>query len=719
MAPEQARGRPVDRRADVWALGAVLFEMLTGRRLYEGETATETIAQIITQPPNFDALPKDTPAAVRRILRRCLEKDPRNRIQAAGDVRLEIDESRTSPDASEVVVAPSRSRRQSLWPWMVAALLAIVAAAAAWKAFATTPPPAQPVRVDVRLGAGEELIVDNNVDGALAVLSPDGRTLVYRGTADRVRRLFVRPLDSLQSRPLAGTEEARSHFFSPDGRWVAFFADGKLKKVSLAGGAPVPLATAVDGRGGSWSGNDTIVFSPNSASGLVRVPAAGGEPVVVTTLAEGERSHRWPWILPAGNAAIFIRQDQNATYDDGVIEAVRIDTGERKVLVRGGTFPRYILSGHLIFVRQNTVFAVPFDARRLEVTGDVVPVFSGVLASGGLGSGAGDGSAQLAFSDNGSAVFVADTAAAVTTARLAIVDRGGKRLYTAPDAGAVQDPRFSPDGSQLAYSVGRDGRRDIFILDIARSSSRRLTFDGTVNAAPVWSPDGTRVAYFSDGTGRRGLNIFVAPVDGSSQPEALTTGDDINIPAAFRPDGLELAFMQRSATGLTARVMRLDTKAITSLALSEDDRVVFPRFSPDGRWIAYSGGDRPGQPHVLVRPYPGPGGQWQISEQGGSPVWTKGGRELVFLSGPGAAWIMSAAVDSSGNAIKAGPPTKLLDLPGARPQNAAWFDASLDGSQFAVLLSEGDASAGRVTHVTFVFNLFDCSRGPASCVLRQ
>src|SRR5262245_7949227 len=408
MSPEQARGKVVDKRTDIWALGAVLFETLTGRQIYEGETVTDTLAQVITLLPRWDLLPPATPAAIRRILGRCLEKDPRGRFQAAGDVRIEIEEYLASPGGQAAERVRWSSHSAQLWPWGVAVALAILLVLSIWRPWIPLSAAPPPMRLDVRLGAGEQLIVNEGDDGALPVLSPDGQMLVYAGTSDSVRRLYVRPLDSLESRALSGTEAARHHFFSPDGRWIAFFAAGMLKKVAVTGGAPVPIASAqVAARGGTWGPDDTIVFTPTPDTGLYRVAAAGGTPVEITKLAEKERTHRWPWFLPDGSAVIFIRQDQDAAYDDGVIEAVRLDTGERKILIRGGTFPRYLASGHLVYVRGNTLFAVPFDAKRLEVQGNPQPVLSGVLSSGGVGSRVGNGASQIAFSSNGTVVYIA------------------------------------------------------------------------------------------------------------------------------------------------------------------------------------------------------------------------------------------------------------------------------------------------------------------------
>ena len=705
MSPEQARGKPVDRRADIWALGAVFFEMLSGRRTYDGETVTETIAKVITETPDWDLLPTATPAAIRRLLRRCLQKDPRSRFQAAGDVRLEIDEYLAAPQADAAAAAPSKSRTARMLPWAIAAAAMLISALAIWSPW--RPPADEPstIRLDVRLGAGEALAVDNDNDGALAVLSPDGRTLVYAGTQDSVRRLYLRRLDTLDSTPLSGTEGALSHFFSPDGRWVGFFANGMLKKVATSGGAPVAIAPAANGRGGTWAADDTIVFAPGTTSGLQRVSAAGGTPVDITMMQANERSHRWPAFLPDGGAVLFIRQDENTSYDDGVIEAVRPDTKERKILVRGGTFPQYLSSGHLVYVRENTLFAVPFDAQRLEVTGSPQAVVSGVLASRGTGGGFGDGAAQVAFSTNGTMAYIAGSSPSQFS-RLVIVNRSGQPVYRHAEAREFRDPRFSPDGSRVALQASEGNSYHIYILDPDRATMTRVTFDGTTNGFPLWSPDGTRLAYFSDRL-RGGLNIFLGRSDGTGEPEMLTTGTSVFVPTSFSPDGRLIAGMEQASSNMfDVFVLSVSDKRLTPFAATPAAELM-PEFSPTGKWIAYQSNES-GAHDVYVRAYPGPGGKVQISSGGGAmPVWTKQGRELIYIGGPTSNRLMAVSVDVRGGTLQAGKPQVLFEIPVARPSNARWYDVTRDGDRFAVLVAEDETSIARRTHVTLVFNLFD------------
>jgi Tol biopolymer transport system component len=576
MSPEQARGKPVDKRADIWAFGCVLYEMLTGRRAFPGDEVSDVLASVLAREPDWTTLPRGLSPVLGTYLKRCLRKDRKERIGDVQSMRLAL-------EGAFETVEPIRSssRMAQLWPWGVTVLLTILLLLAIWRPrtpFSAAPPP---MRLDLRLGAGEQLVVNEVEDGALPVMSPDGQTLVYAGTSNSVRQLYVRPLDSLESRPLSGTEGARSHFFSPDGRWIAFFAGGMLRKVAVTGGAPVSIASAPDSRGGTWGPDDTIVFTPTIQTGLYRVAAAGGTPVEMTKPAEKERSHRWPWFLPDGNVVVFIRQDHNAAYDDGFIEAVRLDTNERKILIRGGTFPRYLASGHLVYVRENTLFAVPFDARRLEVQGNPQPVLSGVLSAGGP---SGTGSIQIAFSSNGTVVYIAGSSLA-THSRPVIVDRSGKPLFTHSEKREFRDPRFSPDGARVALQMGDGKTSHVYVLDVDRETMTKVTFDGTFNGLPVWSPDGRQLAYSSDRVSG-GFNIFLRRSDGAGQPEALTTGKGIKLPTSFSPNGHLLAGMIQLGSPMDVVVLSLADKQLKPFTATPAEEGM-PAFSPDGRWIAY------------------------------------------------------------------------------------------------------------------------------------
>jgi Tol biopolymer transport system component len=708
MAPEQAKGKPADRRTDVWALGVVLFEMLAGRQMYSGETVTDTIAQVITQPPDWALLPAATPPAIRRVLRRCLEKDPRNRFQGAGDVRFEIDEYLASPPPASVVpspVIPVVPRRRRALPWVFATLFALAALTAIWAR--RWPAPAEPsaVKVETRIGSGETFLPGENTDGALAVLSPDGRMLAYAGTRDGVRRLYLRSLDSLESTALAGTEGAAGHFFSHDNRWIGFFAGGMLKKMSVTGSAAVPIAPALDARGGTWGPDDTIVFTPSTTAGLFRVPAAGGTPSELTRRGDNERTHRWPSFLPTGTAVLFTRQHVDGSYDDAVIEAVRVDGGDRKILIRGGAFPRYLESGHLAYVRDGTLFAVPFDQRALEVRGNAQPVISGIMYHRGTGGGTGNGAAQVAFSRDGTAAYMPGTAA-LRHSRLKVVDRSGKEITTLPQLHEFRSPRFSPNGKLIAVQV-TDGRsQNLHVVDLQRRAMTKVTFDSSLSGTPVWSPDSQHLAYFSD-RGGDGLNIFRTRSDGAGEPEALTAGSTtLRVPNDFSPDGKLLVVMEQTpTTGFDLIVLSLADKQVSTFAKTPAEELA-GAFSRDQKWMAYQSNES-GSVEVYVRPYPGPGGKYQASWQGGSfPRWTKEGRELVYLSGGETTRFMAVDVTREGDALKIGKPRLLFEASLVLPNSGFWYDVSADGDRFVVLhRAPQDATAG-FTHVNLIFNFF-------------
>ncbi len=647
MAPEQARGKPVDRRADLWAMGVILFEMLAGRALYRGETVTDTIAHVITQPPDWNLLPASTPAGIRRLLRRCLEKDPRNRLQSAGDARIEIDEliaggGAASDSGSGVGAAANASqssgqfRRSSpalRWlPWGIAAVLLTTLVYTLWP----KPVVLQPlVKLDVKVASGDELIVDRDNDGEIAILSPDGQRLVYVGSSPTMRRLYVKSLDSLDSQPIPGTEGGSQPFFSPDGKSIGFVANGVLMRTQLTGGTPVPIVNAAAMRGATWGSDNSVVYTAEMTTGLSRVSASGGSPAVLTKVTGDERTHRWPSFLPGGQAVLFMCQMGSGSYESGTIEAVRLDNGERKVLVRGGTFPRYVESGHLLYVKQDAVYAVPFDPERLEVHGEGRPVLTGIFSTGdAVGAGSGNGAAQFAVSSNGRAVYLPTGKQSQAQMTLAVVDRSGKVTYEYREQKLFRDPKFSPDGKRIAVRVLGDRTEHLHILDLDRSTLTQIMFDGNFSGLPVWSKNGDEIAYATDRSGR-GLEIFLMRSDGTGEQQALTSGSgSTRVPSSFSPDGRLLAFMEvNPKTNMDVLVMSLADKKVTPF-LNSPNVELLGSFSPDGKWMAYQVVDASGRPEVFVRSYPDGGALRQVSSGGGGlPYWTKQGREIVYLSG--------------------------------------------------------------------------------------
>ncbi len=383
MSPEQARGRAVDKRTDLWAFGCVLYELLTGKPAFHGEDITEILAAVVKSEPDWSCLPETTPAAIRLLLRRCLQKDKTLRLRDAGDARIEIHDAVTIAPA---VVAATSAPVKSIWreqlAWAAAAALALTTIASTIGFVLRAPRPSQPtqaVRLNAEIGADASLYTGF---GASAILAPDGTRLVFVATgSDQKQRFYIRLLDQLQATALSGTENARDAFFSPDGQWLGFFADGKLKKISVQGGAAVTLCDVPNDRGGSWGEDGTIVFAKDGASALSKVSSAGGMPQPLTTLDKqaGEITQRWPQVLPGGKAAMFMSSTHQYNYEDADIVVYSMASGQRKTVQRGGFYARYLPSGHVVYMHEGTLFAVPFDLQRLEVTGQPAPILEGVV----------------------------------------------------------------------------------------------------------------------------------------------------------------------------------------------------------------------------------------------------------------------------------------------------------------------------------------------------
>ena len=701
MSPEQARGQKADKRSDVWSFGVVLFEMLTGKRLFTGDTISDVLAAVLRAEADWDALPEDTPPPIRKLLRRCLTRERKQRLQAIGEARIGIDEFLENPvDASVLMSAASVAQPEPGWkrllPWAFGAAMTLVAILAVWSPWETATPTST-MRLKVEIAPEETLFTGQ---GAAAVLSPDGKMLAYVAISSGTRELYIRPLDQLEGAPLSGTEGASDPFFSPDGRWIAFFTGNELKKVSVTGGAPLTLCSTEVNRGGTWGPDDTIVFAPHVTTGLSRVPAAGGTPEEITTRSEGERSHRWPYFLPDGKAVLFMAQDQGGSYDDATIEVVVLATGERKVIHEGGTYPRYLPSGHLVYAREGTLFAAPFDVNRLEITGQPAPVLEGVVS---LGASAGNGGTQFAFSPGGTMVYVPGEGFAGGW-HLARADRSGDSTVL-PSKGVVYlGPTLSPDGKRVAVEIALN-TNDLWVYEIERGTRSRLTFQGDGNKDPDWTPDGKRIAFASDRDGV--LNLYWKRSDGAGEAERLTTSKNQQRVPSFSPDGKLLAFMEEnSETSWDLWVLDLEGERKAEPFLVTPALEAGPTFSPDGRWIAY-GSNESGRFEVYVRPFPGPGGKWQVSTDGITdiPHWSPDGSRIYYRNGER---IMVVAVSGRGDSFQTGKPVVLFEGTYASGGQESVYDLSPDGKRFVMLKSGVDAGEkSDRRHLTLVFNWFD------------
>jgi Tol biopolymer transport system component len=707
MSPEQARGKSVDKRTDIWAFGCVLYELLTGKQAFHGEDITEILAAVVLKEPAFDALPANISPSIRVLLQRCLRKDRRQRTPDAATIRIEIEDAIAAPKGSGATQAAPATRvwRDRLaWP-VVAGVLALIAIALAVVLVLRVPKPTQPMRLSAEMGADASLYT---AAGPAAILSPDGTRLALAATgSDQKRRIFVRSLDQLQATALSGTENARDPFFSPDGQWIGFFADGKLKKISVQGGAAVTLCDAPNDRGGSWGDDGTIAFEPDAQVALSKVPSAGGTPQPLTTLDKqtGEVTQRWPQVLPGSKAILFTSNTPRTNYEDADIAVYSMASGKQKTVQRGGYYGRYLASGHLVYIHQGTLFAVPFDLKRLEVTGEPAPILEGV----GTNS---TGGAQLSFSETGNLVYVTGGSGGQSIS-IYWMDHEGKFTPLRETPGNYVNPAFSPDGKRLALEISDGKRSDIWVYEWERDTLTRLSFAGEANGYPVWTPDGQRITYSSREKGGV-LSLWWIRADGSGSPQRLTESKNIEYPRSWRPDGKVLAFTQLNpSTNFDIMTLPIEgdeksgwkpgePKPFVNSAFAE----VQPAFSPDGRWLAYSSNES-GDYELYVRPFPGPGGKWQISTGGGGyPKWSRDGKELYYRTLDNK--IMVANYTASGDSLRADKPQlwspgQVADL---GPGNYT-FDLHPAGKRFAVLKTPGTEQAAAVNKVSFIFNYFD------------
>ena len=626
MSPEQARAKPVDRRADIWAFGCVLYEMLTGKMAFRGESVTDTLAAVIKAEPDWSQLPAATPMRVRVLLRRCLQKDPKQRLRDIGDARISLEEvlSGASEGVSSLGAGGPTLRR--VLPWAAALFVAgvVLAGATVWILKPSPAPPPRPVtRAVITLPPGQRLA---GLTGPALALSPDGSHLAYVATTIQpggTQQIYLRAMESLESRPIPGTEGAATPFFSPDGQWLGFFADGKLKKVSVGGGSAVTVADGTYPGGASWSSQGIIAFSPAVTSALRQVSDAGGTPHALNRFGRGDISHRWPEFLPGGTAVLFAAGVTGSNWSNAQVVVQSVLTGERRNLIQRATNPRYAPSGHLVYAQGGSLMAAPFDAQRLEVTGTIVPVVEGVLQSPVSGA------AQYSISATGSLVYIPGGVSAAQH-RMVWVSRAGVEQPIATPPHAYFAPRLSPDGRRVAVSLtGQESQ--IWLYDLSRETLTRLTLEGSTNTAPVWTPDGKRITFASNKDGP--VSIYWEMADGSGGLERLSTGENNQIPFSWSHDGQLLTFLEVDATtGNDIWVLQLsDRKAQPFLRTPFNESV--PQFSPDGRWLAYIS-DESGHFEIYVQPYPGPGSKWQISTEGGTePVWNPNGRELFYRSG--------------------------------------------------------------------------------------
>ena len=719
MSPEQAKGKTVDKRADIWAFGVVLYEMLTGKRAFKGEDVSETLASVLKDTLSMDALPATTPPRLKRLIERCLERDLKNRLRDIGEARFEISKIESgAPDpsmASGIAAAPNvrASTMSRVVPWTVAGVTTagLIAALVLWSPWKASPAPT-PRRLLASIGADASLVTDLR---AAAALSPDGTTLAFAAQqAGSQSRLFIRKLDELRATPLAGTEGALGPFFSPNGQWLGFFADGKLKKVSVGGGAAVSVCDAALERGGAWLEDDTIIFSTiGNNIALLRVPAAGGTPAKFGTLSPGATTQRWPQALPGGKAVLYTEHTGITGFDGANIvvasvpEAAPAKAGPSRVVVPGAYYGRYLPSGHLIYISQGTLFAAPFDPERLETTGPAVPAIEGLLSSPSSGS------AQVAFSSEGTLAYVPGAMSSEANP-IDWLTREGKVSVLRGTKAEWEQPRFSPDGQKLALTIDNAKQRDIWVYDVSRDTLTQLTFDPGNDSHPVWTPDGKRIVFASDRAKIGIRNLYWVNADGTGEMTRLSESPDDQRPSSWHPSGKFLAFV--AAHGKTLDLWILPMIGDAAHGFSPGSPTTFPAttssafapmFSPDGRFIAYSSYEADGGlADVYVRPFPGPGGKWRVSAEGGSwPLWSRTAPELLFVN---LYKVMFAPFEVKGDSFVADKP-RLWSPPSIRDAgNSSSYDLHPDGKRIAAaVVRDQDVVQD---HVVLMTNFFDYLR---------
>lgn len=716
MSPEQARGETVDSRTDIWAFGVVLYEMLSGERLFKADSISDTMAAVLRDDVDLDKLPDDTPHDIRRLLGRCLERDTRRRLHHIADARIEIEDALSSGPVDAATSGPSSAASSTdataaartvtiarpLWQRGIAGagLVAVGMLLGTWVLWnlEQTPSGSSVMRLPVQVSRG--VVLDTGI-GRAVTIAPDGSKLAYVAAG----RLFVRFLDQLEPRELAAN--AGMPFFSPDGEWVGFFTGRELRKVSVNGGTPLTIATVREPRGGAWVG-DTIVYAPDTVEGLWAISASGtGEPRELTTADAGERSHRWPSPLPDGDRVLYAVQFLGRTYGEGSIRVLSLSDGTSQEVHRGGAFPTYAASGHLLFMQESTLFAAPLDEVSLALTGSPVPVVEEILAQSG-GEQIDSGSAQFDVADNGTLVYFADRGLA-SELSLIYVDMDGRRRPVGLEPGAYQSPRFSSDGRLLTLHVGNEIGSDIWTIDLERGTRNRIT--SLVNSVmPVFSPDGANIAYGSTGEARASADIYFGPVADPSAHTQLTNVENITLPGSFSPDGTQLSYAQvDQERGYDVGILDIESGIMTPLVATAA-REQSPDFSPDGRWIAYDS-DETGRSEVYVVATDGTGRGRQVSTEGGIfPRWASDGGDLYWRN---TNQMMAAAIDISAEGFVSDPPRELFVGGYLGVSDYSSYDVNPNGEGFVMLGAGGDSGIDGTTvseHVTMVFDFFSILR---------
>ena len=699
MSPEQAKGFPADHRSDVFSFGTVLFEMLTGRQPFPGETAPDVLASVLVRDPNLESLPPNLHPRLRDLLRRCLEKAPKRRWQAIGDVRAEIEAVAADPHGRSAIVQIS-APAPPLWRRAIPIVTTAVVAGGltglgVWTATRSTPPPVS--RFTLPLPEGQQF---TNAGRQVIAISPDGTRFAYAAN----QQLYLRAMSELQARPILGAEGSGGVLnptFSPDGRSLAFWSatDETIKTIAVTGGAPVTICRADRPYGMRWAA-DTILVGQGS-NGILRVAASGGKPEQIVSVKTGELAYG-PELLPDGETLLFTLALRTAEdkWDSAQVVAQSLKTGVRRVIVDGGSDARYLPSGHLVYAHGGLLFAAPFDSRRLSLSGSRVPVVEGIRRSDGAQTGV----AHFGVSDTGSLVYVPGPTSGLSSHnQLAFSDRAGAIQPLKIPAGAYQVPRISPDGKRVALGIEDETGANIWIHDLSdEGSMRQLTFGGR-NRFPVWTADGQRVAFQSDREGDPA--IFWQRADGTDTAQRLTRPDpgESHIPESWSRSGARFLFSTLTNAGFTLWSFSVpDGKA----EQYGDLRSAFPLsavFSPDGRWVAYQLFS-PRDNGVFVEPFPRTGAKSRIAPRGIGPVWAPDGKELFYTT-PGFLFRVTIKTGRGFDFSSAASIPRPFENFG--PTVARVYDMMPDGQRLIGIVTSGQRQGDALTQINVVLNWFE------------
>lgn len=678
MAPEVLQGSEADARSDIFSLGCVLYEMVTGKPAFEGKSQLSVLTAILEKDPEpVSRIQPASPGELDHLLNACLEKNPEERFQTAHDVKMQL---KWIAEASALAQKPT-GRGIAHVAWLLAGFSILLLLSVAGY-FAFSPHSMPVVRSHILPPPGTSFVTTIPTSGP-PVISPDGTRLAFTARDDKGKvLLYIRQLDSLVSTPFPGSDDAMYPFWSPDSREIGFFADGKLKRISAAGGPPQTICDATNGRGGSWSKEGVIVFTPTASQAIWRVSANGGTPVAASKLdtADGQNSQRWPWFLPDGKHFLFWARSSRGIQEHALF-AGELGSLNARLIAKTESMAIYA-SGYLLFMRDQTLMAQPFNPRRVELTGEPVPVAEHVAINGGTNR------PIFSVSENGTLIYQSGELGAGWN--LSWLSREGKQIGSISPQDRYFDPALAPDGTRLAVTVyGTQGTGDIWVFDLARGTKTRLTFGPTLQQAAVWSPDGKIIFYASNAKGPPHIYAKAADGGGSERP-VLETSDAIEIPGGISPDGKYLICQRRTfaagtqgSFGIWAVPLLGEQKPFPIVQTTFDNRL--PQISPDGRWMAYQNSES-GRNEVYITAFPTGGAKWQVSTTGGFQArWRHDGKELFFVNSTDD--IMAVDVSTSSNAIKLGVPHVLFHAVGVQ-RLAGAYDVTADGRKF--LLNSGN-----------------------------